>query len=104
MKKNAVLIAGIMFVAGCATSEAQRASYNSTYDSPSRYDRADVSLSSTEQVARDPSQAAIPPSDVDTSIAVSHDPGSSGAYGSGVSGSASGQSYETHSYTDSDIK
>src|SRR5687767_1444192 len=33
MKKNAVLIAGIMFVAGCATSEAQRASYDSSNDS-----------------------------------------------------------------------
>ena len=83
-KKNAALVAGIMFVGGCATSEAQRASYNS----PSRYDRADVSVSSTETIERDAHQRALAPVDVDTSTAVSYD-AAHGSHGATVSGSYS---------------
>jgi len=39
MKKNAVLIASIMFVAGCASSNSQRASYSSS-EYPSHYEHA----------------------------------------------------------------
>ncbi|HEX7863248.1 MAG TPA: hypothetical protein VF773_23165 [Verrucomicrobiae bacterium] len=85
-KKNAALVAGIMFVGGCATSDAQRASY--PYDSPSRYDRADVSVSSTEVIERDSPQRAIPPVDVDTSTAVSYD-AAHGSHGATVSGTSS---------------
>src|SRR5687768_9496265 len=85
MKKNAVLIAGIMFVAaGCASSQGQRASYSSSYDYPSSYDRADVRVSSTEVVERDAQQRAIAPSYVDTSTAVSVEP-ATGALGGTVS-------------------
>src|SRR5688500_16873687 len=55
MKKNAVLIAGIMFVAGCASSQSERASYDSTYDSPSATvsasysDSDDISADRTKQ-------------------------------------------------------
>ena len=54
MKKNAVLIAGIMFVAGCASSQSERASYDSTYDSPSAsvsasYSHDDISADSTKR-------------------------------------------------------
>ncbi len=53
MKKNAVLIASIMFVAGCATNEAQRASYDSSYDSgtvsPSYSEHDDISADSTKR-------------------------------------------------------
>ena len=71
MKRNAALIAGIMFVAGCASSYSQRAHYDATYDSPSREDRADVRLSSTEQIERDSHQNVIPPSQIDASAAIS---------------------------------
>jgi hypothetical protein len=84
MKKNAVLIAGIMFVAGCASSSSQRASYSS-YDYPSRYDRADVRVSS--------------PSHVDTSTTVSVDP-AAGAYGTTVTGS----SHSDHIAADSSVR
>ena len=97
MKKNAALIAGIMFVAGCASAQGQRASY-SHYDSPSQLDRADVSVSSTEHIERTPSQSPISTSDVDVSSSVSH--GSSvGSSGSSISGSVSGG----HSVHDDDI-
>ena len=54
MKKNAVLIAGIMFVAGCASSQSERASYDSIYDSPSAsvsasYSHDDISADSTKR-------------------------------------------------------
>ena len=59
MKKNATLIAGILFIAGCASSQGQRASYsNYEYDSPSRYDRADASIGSAEVVERDSRHAS----------------------------------------------
>lgn len=89
MKKNAVLVAGIMFVAaGCASSQGQRASYDSSYDYPSSYDRADVRVSSAEVVERDAQQRAIAPSYVDTSTAVSVD-SAAGAPGGTVSHSYS---------------
>lgn len=94
MKRNAVLIAAIMFVAGCASGQGQRASYY--YDSPSRYDRSDVSVGSIEHIERNSHQAAIPPTDVDPSVAVSHDP-AMGSFGSSVSGSGSGRSYDVDS-------
>ena len=94
MKKNAILIAGILFVAGCASSDSQRASYSS-YDYPSRYDRADVRVSSTETVERDSMGRVIAPSYVDTSTTVTVDP-AAGSYGTSVTGGS-------RSHSDDDI-
>ena len=74
MKKNAVLIAGIMFVGGVASSQAQGAGLDSSYDSPSGYDASGVSVNSTEQVQRNSHQALVPPVDTTTSTAVQSEP------------------------------
>src|SRR5688500_5417345 len=100
MKKNAVLIAGIMFVAGCASSDSQRASYSS-YEYPSRYDHADVRVSSVETVERDVMGRPIAPAQVDTSTTVSVDPAAR-AYGTTVTGSA--QSYSDDISADSSVR
>ena len=100
MKKNAILIAGIMFVAGCASSDGRRASYSS-YDYPSRYDHADVRVSSTEVVERDSMGRVIAPAQVDTSTTVTVDP-AAGAHGTSVTGSA--RSYSDDISADSSVR
>jgi len=98
MKKNAIVIAGILFVAGCATGQDQRTSHY--YSSPSQYDSADATVSSVEVIERDSRQAMIPPTDVDVSTVVSQD-AAAGGYGASVSSSA--QSPTAHSSSDDDI-
>lgn len=84
MKKNAIVIASILFVAGCATNQGySTARHDSTYSSPT----SDVAMSrSTEMVARTPQGELIPPSD--PSLSAQYDP-AIGGFDSTVTGSAS---------------
>lgn len=87
MKKNAIVIASILFVAGCATNPGgySTARQDSTLTAPT----SDVAMSrSTEMVARTPQGELIPPSD--PSLSTQYDP-AMGGFGSAVSGSASSE-------------
>jgi hypothetical protein len=103
MKKNAALVAGILFVAGCASSQGQRAGY-STYDSSSHYDRADVSVSSTEHVERAPNQSPRASADIDVSTAVSGDTSAGYSRSYSDADESYGGSGEYYSGTSSSIK
>ena len=85
MKKNAVIIASILFATGCATHDHRTASSSESYGT------SHVAESqSTGLIERTPQAELLPPPD--PSLSSQYDPASSGNFGASVSGSASGSS------------
>src|SRR5687767_12332291 len=80
MKKNAIIIAGILAAAGAAQAQ-QEASDRYRASSPSQYDQAPST--STEVVDRDAQQRVVPPTTSDS--ALSHNLESAGSSSSSVS-------------------
>ena len=84
MKRNAILVASIMFVAaGCATNDRAYQSARSTSD-----DTPDIAVSrSSEMMVRTPYGEPIPPSD--SRFSAEYDPAASGGFAASASGSSS---------------
>ena len=101
MKRTAILIAGIMAVAGA--SRAQQAGTDSYDRSTGGYSASDSALSSTETTKRDVRGNVVAPAAGDPTTAAQHDPAAVGSYGSSISGSASGQEYEADSGAEFEI-
>jgi osmotically-inducible protein OsmY len=89
MKKNATIIAAILFAAGASQAQQDSDRYKS---SPSQYDTAPVT--STETLERDARQNVVPPTTTETPAAIQHDPEAVGGSRGSVSAQVNGENYE----------
>lgn len=93
MKKNAIIIAGIMFAAGSAVRAAD---YGGSTP-------PDISVSrSTELTARNPQGELVPPSD--PSLSTQYDPASRGSFGTGEYGSHNSSTSVRDYHADSSVR
>src|SRR5687767_11386148 len=99
MKKNAIIIAGILAAAGAAQAQ-QEASDRYRASSPSQYDQAPST--STEVLDRDSQQRVVPPTTSDS--ALNHNWESAGSSSGSVSATVSGDNYEADADEDTNLE